>query len=86
MRWLRRSSETPQLLGLSPLKSDDAVSISSVNLNAIDQDEAEMTSSVFRNQTPNQSTRKSRIGENVVSIQRRFPALRALSDQLCSID
>jgi hypothetical protein len=83
MRWLRRSSETPQLLGLSPLKSEDSVSISSINLNATDQDEAEMTSGVFRNQTPNHSVRKSRIGENLVSIQRYFSALQVPSTKLC---
>jgi hypothetical protein len=60
MRWLRRSSEPPQLLGLSPLRTEDSLSTADQNQHEI---HSESVSNVFRNRTPNQSTRKSRIGE-----------------------
>ncbi|CRK94448.1 CLUMA_CG007955, isoform A [Clunio marinus] len=62
MRWLRRSSETPQLLGLSPLKSEDSLSVSTISINSIDQHQTpqrnETPSDDFRNVT---LSRKSRI-------------------------
>lgn len=70
MRWLRRSSEPPQLLGLSPLRTEDSLSISTVSINSIDHNQnkiqSETVSDVFRNRTPNHSTRKSRIGEKII--------------------
>lgn len=65
MRWLKRSPE-PQLLGLSPLKTEDATTASTFSINSTDQIQSKPTSvaDVFRNQTPHQSARKSRIGEN----------------------
>lgn len=58
MRWLQKSSQTPQLLGLSPLKTDDSLTISNQSINMIDQKHD-------INFETNQSTRKSRKGKNL---------------------
>lgn len=67
MRWLRRSSETPQLLGLSPLRSEDSFSFSTYSISSIDHNQLsnEAPTNVFKIETPNLSTRKSRIGKNL---------------------
>jgi hypothetical protein len=77
MRWLRGSSETPQLVGLSPLKVDDDlystgdsfmigdnVSITSAATIHGGEQKFESLPPPQRNQMSNHSTRKSRIGKN----------------------
>ena len=58
MRWLQKSSQAPaQLIGLSPLKTEDTLSISNHSINLIEQKQD-------INYETNQSTRKSRKGKN----------------------
>jgi hypothetical protein len=72
MRWLRqRSSDAPQLIGLSPLNDDDSLSLSTINISLVDHqnissENHQPTSLIIRDQTPNHSTRKSRIGERII--------------------
>ena len=60
MRWLKKSSETPQLLGLSSLGVDDSLSVSGISINLIEETPDEM---IQVQQRDNQFTRKSRIGK-----------------------
>jgi len=60
MRWLQKSSQVPQLLGLSPLKVDDESLTKSTN--AIDL--IEQRNELMTNLQQNQSVRKSRKGKN----------------------
>lgn len=63
MRWLRKSSDAPQLIGLLPLRDDDSLSISNININLVEHShEIQPTSLIIdsRNHTPNHSTRRTR--------------------------
>lgn len=78
MRWFKKTSETPRLLSLSPLRADGGLSISTLSINSIDlqnnqttattdtttNTKSETLSDIFRSRTPNHSTRKSRKGKN----------------------
>ena len=76
MRWFKKTSETPRLLSLSPLRVDGGLSISTLSINSIDlqnnqtatdittNTKNETLSDIFRSRTPNHSTRKSRKGKN----------------------
>lgn len=58
MRWLQKSSQEPaELIGLSPLKAEDTLSISNRSINLIEQKQD-------INYETNQSSRKSRKGKN----------------------
>lgn len=76
MRWFKKTSETPRLLSLSPLRADGGLSISTLSINSIDlqtttpadtttNTKNETLSDIFRSRTPNHSTRKSRKGKNI---------------------
>lgn len=67
MRWVKTHSETPQLLGLSPLKNDDSLPINTtattqINLTEYSSLRDEM---LLTDMQKNSSTRKSRIGKNL---------------------
>jgi len=90
MRWFRRSSETPQLLSLSPLRATtDALSISSaINIDDHHQqqqfDVASSPTKSFRSDTSSVAdifrssrtpTRRSRIGKKVFFIRKERESL-----------
>lgn len=62
MRWLQKSSQAPQLLGLSPLKVDDSLTKSTNAIDLIEQKNELMT-----NLQQNQSARKSRKGKRIAT-------------------
>lgn len=64
MRWLQKSSQTPQLLGLSPLKAESETLTKSSN--AIDL--IEQKNDLMTNGQQNQLARKSRKGKNIASM------------------
>ena len=61
MRWVKTHSETPQLLGLSPLKHDD--SLLSISTTQLSLTEYPSRDEMLTDMQKNSLTRKSRIGE-----------------------
>lgn len=62
MRWVKTHSETPQLLGLSPLKNDDSL-LSISTTTQLSLTEYPSRDEMLTDMQKNSLTRKSRIGE-----------------------